>query len=129
MKIYCDMDGVLVNQTGRDRFDVMPWMPDGKALWAFLGPLKPTILSMLRPDIYERCKPQKQAWCERELGKDVEVIVTPYAVGKGPYASFGALLIDDDYAMHAPPWVRNCGTFIHHRNAAESIRQLKALLG
>lgn len=122
------MDGVLVQQTGRDGFDRMPWTHDGKELWAFIAPLKPTILSMLPKANYERCAPQKQAWCERELGVDVPVIITPDDVGKGPHASPGAILIDDGYARHAPGWIEAGGVFVHHVSAVRSIMQLKALL-
>lgn len=122
------MDGVLVRQTGRDGFDAMPWMADGRVLWEFIAPLKPTILSMLRPDIYERCAPQKRAWCSRELGPDVPVIVTPSGIGKGPHARPGAILIDDDPRTHEAGWVKAGGVFIHHVSAAASIAKLRAMM-
>lgn len=128
MRIFCDMDGVLVRQTGRADFHKMPWMPDGKELWAFIAPLRPTILSMLRPDIYEQCAPQKKEWVRRELGPDIEVVVTPDRIGKGPYAMPGAVLIDDDKFRHRPGWEKNGGIYVHHTSAAESIRRLKVLL-
>ena len=129
MRLFCDLDGVLVLQTGRDNFDKMPWMPDGNVLWQFLAPRKPTILSMLRPDIYERCAPQKRAWCARELGAEVAVVITPDSIGKGPHATPGAVLIDDDYHRHGPAWVKHGGVYVHHTSAANSIKQLRALLG
>lgn len=128
MNIFCDMDGVLVHQTGRDGFDTMPWMPGGRVLWAFIAPLKPTILSMLRDDNYERCAPQKRAWCARELGADVPVIITPDSTGKGPHAIPGAVLIDDGVMRHAPGWVKNGGIFLHHVSAAETIKRLRVMM-
>ena len=103
MKLFCDMDGVLVKQTGRDGFDLMPWMPDGKDLWAFIAPLKPTILSMLPNANIARCEPQKRAWCARELGAEVAVVITPDSIGKGPHATPGAVLIDDDFHESVTP--------------------------
>ena len=128
MKLFCDMDGVLVKQTGRDGFDRMPWMPDGRDLWAFLAPFKPTILSMLPNANMVRCEPQKRAWCARELGPDVEVIITPDSIGKGPHATPGAILIDDGLMRHSPDWIKHGGTFVHHTSAAKSIAQLRTLL-
>lgn len=128
MKLFCDMDGVLVHQTGRDGFDKMPWMPDGRALWEFIAPLRPTILSMLPTANYERCAPQKRVWCARELGADVEVIITPDNIGKGPHATPGAVLIDDGQIRHQPDWLKHGGIFVHHTSAAKSIEQLRKLL-
>ncbi len=128
LKLFCDMDGVLVKQTGRDGFDAMPWMPDGKDLWTFIAPLKPTILSMLPDANMARCEPQKRSWCARELGADVPVIITPDSAGKGPHASRGALLIDDGLMRHAPAWIAAGGVFLHHRSAPETIKSLKVML-
>ena len=129
MRLFCDLDGVLVLQTGRDNFDKMPWMPDGNVLWQFLAPRKPTILSMLRPDIYERCAPQKRAWCARELGPTVPVIIARQQYGKDALAAAhpGAILIDDDPTTHRHGWQKAGGTFIHHLGAEYTIAQLRQL--
>lgn len=128
MKLFCDMDMVLVRQTGREGFDTMPWMPDGKALWTFIAPLRPTLLSMLSPDRLERCGAQKRAWAARELGTDVPVIVASDKTGKGPYATQGAVLIDDDMHRHGPAWVKNGGIYLHHVSAADTIKRLRVML-
>lgn len=127
MKLFVDLDGVLVLQTGRDHFDTMPWMPDGKVLWDAIERRKPTVLSMLRPDIFERCAPQKRAWCARELGEEVAVIVTTIKAGKAAHASPGAILIDDDPATHRHPWQQAGGLFVHHLSAATTIAMLRTL--
>lgn len=127
VKLFCDMDMVLVRQTGRDRFDTMPWMPDGKMLWAFIAPLKPTLLTMLSPDRIERCGAQKRVWAARELGTDVPVVIASDKTGKGIYATPGAVLIDDDLHRHCQAWVAAGGIYIHHRSAARSIERLKTL--
>ena len=127
MRLFCDLDGVLVLQTGRDNFDTMPWMPDGKILWHFIKPLRPIILSMLRPDIYARCAPQKMQWCVRELGSDVTVFVTQLTIGKAAHAEPGDILIDDDQTTHQHPWQQAGGVFLHHRSAPATIAMLKTL--
>lgn len=123
--IYCDMDGVLVHQTGRKRFDLMDWMPDGRELWRFLAPLQPTILSQLMADVYEVSKPEKELWCRRELGS-VPVIVVRAEDGKFPYSAPGNVLIDDS-ERHREPWESAGGTFILHRSARQSIAELQLL--
>lgn len=128
VKVFCDMDGVLVNQTGRVRFDLMGWMPGGRELWAFLAPLKPTILSQLMADIYEVSCLEKLTWCARELGADVPVIVVRAENGKFPHCKPGDVLVDDSPHHHDRAWTAAGGIFIHHVSAAKSIEQLKALL-
>lgn len=125
--LFCDMDGVVVKQTGRDGFDKMPWMPDGRELWDFIAPLHPTMLSMLPDESMARCEPQKRAWCERELGAHVSVIITPDSCGKAPYAKRGHVLIDDS-VMHADGWARLGGIFVLHKSARQTIERLRALM-
>lgn len=127
--IFCDLDLVLVRQVGRVRFDLMGWMPDGRILWDFIKPRRPTILSQLRPDIYAVSKPEKITWCVRELGPDVPVIVARFEDGKYPHCKPGDIIIDDDAELHREKWEAAGGIFIHHRSAAESIAALKALNG
>lgn len=127
MNIFCDMDGVLVRQTGRDGFDKMPWMPDGRVLWEFIAPMGPIILSMLPDENMHRAAPQKIEWCARELGKDVAVTITPDSIGKAKYAEAGDVLIDDNQ-KHASGWIANGGIFILHRSAKASISVLQRLL-
>jgi hypothetical protein len=122
------MDGVLVRQTGRERFDLMPWMPDGKALWAFIAPLKPTLLSMRPNAVLEIGTLEKKEWARRELGPDVPVIVVPDRTGKSPHATPGAILIDDDVHRHAPAWIAKGGVYVHHVSAAETIKRLTVML-
>ena len=132
MKLFVDLDGVLVNQTGRDGFDVMPWTLDGKELWMYIKAFRPTILSQRSPDIYDRGSAQKRGWCDRELGPDVPLIVVRawyYDTLKFVYSSTGAVLIDDHYDQHQPAWVKRGGMFIHHVSAENTIRELQALLG
>ncbi len=132
MKLFIDMDGVLVRQTGRDGFDVMPWMPDGKELWEYVKPFCPIILSQLSPDIHGRGSYQKRIWCDRELGAGVPLIVVmadTHHTEKYNYSGLESILIDDHFEQHQPAWVARGGVFIHHVNTENTIRELQALLG
>jgi hypothetical protein len=125
--LYCDMDGVLVNQTGRARFDLMDWMPDGRELWDFIKPHKPRILSQLMKDIWDVSRHEKRIWVERELGAGVPVTVVRAEEGKHPYSGPGAVLIDDSI-KHKSDWEAKGGIFVHHLTAERSIEQLRKIL-
>ncbi len=126
------MDGVLVHQTGRDGFDTMPWMEDGKELWEYIKAFSPNILSQLSPDIYDRGSEQKRVWCDRELGVDVPLIVVradTFHTAKFVYAGEDAVLIDDHAAQHQQAWEQRGGIFIEHKSARSTIKRLQELLG
>ena len=132
MNLFIDMDGVLVRQTGRDGFDTMPWMADGKALWEYVKAFQPTLLSQLSPDIYDRGSVQKRVWVDRELGVGVGLIVVRawyYETLKFVYSGTGAVLIDDHAAQHCWAWEKRGGVFIHHTDADSTIEKLCAVLG
>jgi hypothetical protein len=127
VRIFCDMDGVLVRQTGRRGFDLMPWKDDGRVLWDGIQHLYPTLLSKRPDDLLAEGYREKRLWVSRELGINVPLIVVPDSLGKGPYCLSGDVLIDDGES-NRQPWLQRGGVFIHHRSAAESLRQLKAML-
>lgn len=132
MNLFVDLDGVLVRQTGRDGFDTMPWMEDGKELWEYIKAFQPTILSQLSPDIYDRGSQQKRVWCDRELGIGVKLIVVradTFHTAKFVYAGTGAVLIDDHPAQHREAWERRGGIFIPHQDADSTIEKLCSVLG
>lgn len=131
MKIFCDLDGVLVHQTGRDGFDQMPWMPDGKELWEYVKQFNPTILSQLSPDIYTRGSAQKRVWVDRELGKGVPLIVVmadTLHTAKWKHSGQRHVLIDDHKEQHRPAWVLWGGVFIHHIDTRTTILKLKDVM-
>ncbi|KAL3795036.1 hypothetical protein HJC23_006357 [Cyclotella cryptica] len=95
-KVFCDLDGVLVDfdsgvrqlLDGRGPDDVspgllwgriaqtdfytnLPWLPDAKVLWEQLKtlPVLPDILTGVPR--HKRSKEEKFAWCKRELGVEV----------------------------------------------------------
>jgi hypothetical protein len=90
-KVYCDMDGCLVNfekgvrmllKTGSSNldkrlmwegisqaprwFEQLEWQMDGKRLWGAIKHLRPDILTGV-PDI-QSSRVEKFNWCKRELG-------------------------------------------------------------
>ena len=94
-KIFCDMDGVLVdfdagvrklskgiaaNELQKRRmwgligrakkfYERLAWMKDGRELWDAIRHTKPDILTGVPS---QKCaRTQKYAWCRRELGVDV----------------------------------------------------------
>lgn len=96
-KIYCDLDGCLVNfekgvqtllNTGSSNldkrtmwdsisqvpnwFDKLEWTMDGRRLWNTIKHLNPDILTGV-PDI-ESSRIDKFNWCKRELGLDEQIV-------------------------------------------------------
>jgi hypothetical protein len=155
IKLFVDLDGVLVDfdrgvreATGRlpreqekkrmwpalarvpGFYDGLAWLPDGKSLWERLAPLGPTILTGLPMGGWAR--PQKLAWCGRELGLDVPVIACmsrekAVRARAATPADQRPLLIDDREAL-GPPLREIGGLFIHHRSADETLAELEKLL-
>lgn len=103
----------------------LPWMSDGRLLWEFVKPYKPTILSGV--PMGKWAAPQKLHWCTRELGHDVPVI-TCMAREKHTYClDENCILIDDRAYKARKPWERAGGIFIHHVSAEQTIAQLREL--
>lgn len=152
-KIFCDLDGVLVDfnagvqrELGRHPQDLSPsymwsrlgrlrkgggfysnleWTTDGKELWKFILPYQPTILTGLPRGNW--AANQKRNWCARELGPSIPV-VTCWSRDKHLHCKFsGSILIDDRIELQNA-WVQKGGTFVHHTSAKQSMILLKQLL-
>jgi len=148
-KIYCDMDGVLVdfdkgyyNLTGTEAsFDTdpkqfwepiskagaafwikLPWMPDGKQLWDYIKQYNPDLLSA--PSREESSKMGKRIWVKRELPGTKLILRS--ADRKQEFATPNSILIDDR-ADNIQRWKDAGGIGIVHTSAADTIQQLKDL--
>lgn len=103
-----------------DFFDTLELMPDAMELFEAVRHLKPVILTGLPRGKW--AEPQKRRWAERHF-PGVEVITTSAAL-KREHCSPGDALVDDrDKYRHL--WEAAGGVFIHHRNAASSIAELR----
>jgi hypothetical protein len=148
-KIYCDMDGVLVDfdkgyeeLTGaKASFDTpkeefwepiskagaafwikLQWMPDGKQLWNYIKPYNPDLLSA--PSREESSKIGKFTWVKRNLPGTKLILRS--AERKQEFATPNSILIDDR-ADNIQRWKDAGGIGIVHTSAADTIQQLKDL--
>ena len=150
-KIYCDMDGVLVDfdrgykeltgispkglenqdpaefwkpitQAGAQWWIRLKWMPDGKALWDYIKQYSPDLLSA--PSREESSKIGKRIWVKREL-PDVKLILKP-ADEKYQYATPTSILIDDRQSNIAQ-WNQVGGIGIFHTSTQNTIKEVQKL--
>jgi len=147
-KLYLDADGVLANfdegvrrllgmlpkeferKRGRGAFwrelakapgfyANLPEMPDARQLFEAVAHLKPTILTGL--PLGKWAAPQKVAWAAEHFPG--VPIITCMARDKHRHMEPGDVLVDDR-EDHRAAYEAHGVVFIHHRNAADSIRQL-----
>jgi hypothetical protein len=148
-KIYCDMDGVLVDfekgykeLTGKETsYSTSPeefwepitragaafwiklqWMPDGKQLWEYIKQYNPDLLSA--PSREESSKIGKFTWVKRNI-QGTKLILRS-AERKQEFATPNSILIDDR-ADNIQRWKDAGGIGILHTSAADTIQQLKDL--
>jgi len=149
-KIYCDMDGVLVDfnkgykeltgedLTGEHRNDTdfwdpitkagydfwfnLEWMSDGKRLWKYIEKHNPKLLSA--PSRQEDSRVAKLDWVYKEL-PGVHLILRS-AKHKKDFATPTSILIDDRLD-NIQGWREAGGIGIHHVSTKHTIDQLKVL--
>ena len=149
-KIYCDMDGVLVdfdkgylkltghklngehrsddhfwdpiNDAGYDFWINLEWMNDGKRLWNYIKKYNPEILSA--PSRQNESRVAKHNWVERELPGTHLILRS--AKHKKDFAGPKNILIDDRID-NIQGWRDSGGIGIHHVSAKHTIDQLKVL--
>eukprot|EP01012_Entosiphon_sulcatum_P031287 TRINITY_DN3924_c0_g1_i2.p1 TRINITY_DN3924_c0_g1~~TRINITY_DN3924_c0_g1_i2.p1 ORF type:complete len:1006 (-),score=130.86 TRINITY_DN3924_c0_g1_i2:8-3025(-) len=107
-------------------YDQLPWMPDGKKLWAEISSLEPAPVILTGLPRADWAAPQKKKWCARELGP--VTVVTCMAKDKPRYCEGPSSILIDDNADTGVAWTAAGGTFILHTSADETIRQLRKLL-
>jgi FMN phosphatase YigB (HAD superfamily) len=149
-KIYCDMDGVLVdfdkgykdltgveldgehrsddhfwdpiNDAGYDFWINLPWASDGKRLWTYIEKYSPELLSA--PSRQTESRVAKNDWVNRELPGTHLILRS--AKHKKDFAAPNAILIDDRLD-NIQGWRDAGGIGIHHINTKHTIDQLKSL--
>jgi hypothetical protein len=146
-KIYCDMDGVLVDfdrayfeltgekasfgtdpnkfwepisKAGAAFWIKMQWMPDGRDLWNFIKLYNPELLSA--PSREESSKIGKFTWVKRNVPGTKLILRS--AERKQEFATPNSILIDDR-ADNIQRWNDAGGIGIHHTSAESTIKQLK----
>jgi predicted kinase len=151
-KLYCDMDGVIVDfEEGYDRltgrkapgvhstYDKenfwqpiadagskfwadLKWMPDGQQLWDYIKPYNPSLLTA--PSREESSRIGKQEWVDKNIPGTS--IVFKYAKDKKDLASPNAILIDDR-KDNIQQWIDAGGIGILHTSTLSTQKQLQKL--
>ena len=101
-------------------FGELPLLPDAMELYETVRHLQPIILTGLPRGNW--AEPQKRRWAERHF-PEVEVITTSAAL-KREHCHPGDALVDDR-EKYRRLWEEVGGIFIHHRDAAISINELR----
>ena len=150
-KIYCDMDGVLVDfesgyekltgidlkgeyrpgvedfwkpieQAGVKYWASLKWMPDGKQLWGYIKQYTPELLSA--PSKSESSKIGKYVWVKNNLPGTK--LILRYASRKKELANPESILIDDRQ-VNIDQWEAAGGIGILHTSTDNTIQQLQKL--
>ncbi len=155
VKIFCDMDGVLVDLLGSikkylgksklnqkliDNFfyqDAGPnaefwaecgWEAGGKQLWKYIKSHKPQILSAC-PSVCnkdENVIKGKVQWCQNNLDISKSQVNVVQRREKKNFAGKNIILIDD-HKKNIREWENAGGTGVLHINTNSTIKQLKGL--
>jgi hypothetical protein len=153
MHIFCDLDGVIVDfeQGFKNRFSIthdsvtepemwrhinsadrwwhdLPLMWDAKVLWEFIAPYNPSILTGCPKSGFEAADQGKRELCRRELSETVEVI-TCFSRNKPLHMKQPGDILIDDLHKNIKRWNEAGGVGILHRNAYDTIKKLKVVLG
>jgi hypothetical protein len=107
----------------RNFYGTLPEMPDARLLFDGVRHLKPTILTGL--PIGKWAAPQKIDWAAAHFPG--VPIITCMARDKHKHMKCGDVLVDDR-ENHRAVYEKAGVVFIHHKNAADSLRQLAKIL-
>lgn len=149
-KVFCDLDGVLVDfikgyydltgydMTGQHRTDPnfyepinaagysfwinLEWMKDGKKLWKYIEKYDPMLLSA--PTKKDDSRVGKMDWVKRELPSTKLILRSPG--NKKEFASSTSILIDD-LSSNVEQWIEAGGIGILHVSTETTIQELKKL--
>jgi hypothetical protein len=103
----------------KDFYVTLPLLPDARELFDAVKHLEPTILTGL--PLGNWAAPQKVRWAAEHFPGTK--IITTMARDKYKHMT-GLDVLVDDRADHRDKWEAAGGTFIHHKNARDSLKQL-----
>ena len=103
----------------KDFYATLPLLSDAMVLFEAVRHLEPTILTGL--PLGDWAAPQKVRWAARHFPGTK--IITTMARDKYKHMT-GMDVLVDDRADHRERWKAAGGTFIHHKNARDSLAQL-----
>jgi predicted kinase len=151
-KVYCDMDGVLVDfergyndltgkktpgvdstynkddfwgaitKAGAKFWANLNWMSDGQQLWGYIKQYNPELLTA--PSREESSRIGKLAWVDKNIPNTP--IIFKQAKDKKDLAEPNAILIDDR-KDNIQQWIDAGGIGIRHTSAESTIKQLQKL--
>jgi predicted kinase len=151
-KVYCDMDGVIVDfehgydrltgrkapgvdstydkndfwaaitKAGKNFWANLEWMGDGQQLWNYIKQYNPTLLTA--PSREESSRIGKQEWIDKNLSGTP--VVFKQAKDKKDLAEPNAILIDDR-KDNIQQWIDAGGIGIRHTSTESTIKQLQKL--
>ena len=98
----------------------LPLKDDAMELFDAVRHLDPVILTGLPRDNW--AADQKVRWAAKHFPGTR--IITTMARDKRDHARDGDVLVDDQL-RHSARWIEAGGVFVHHRNAAQSLRELR----
>ena len=113
---------IIDHQIGLRFWRGMSWMPEGKELWSYIKPYKPTLLTA--PSWHNSSREGKQLWVEDHISGTS--IVFKQAKQKSDLAGPNKILIDDreDTIMN---WKHKNGIGILYTSTEQTINELKQL--
>jgi hypothetical protein len=156
--LFCDMDGVLADFEGAYKaihgtvppmgkpldpdtvgkasfWADMGWAPGGEALWSFIRPLSPTLLtanpgyvgdSATEAAVKVPCEAGKREWVDRHISPNQRMVVErdkPSLIVPGK-----TCVLIDDMAHNLGPWNAAGGIAILHVAAKQTISKLIGLV-
>lgn len=147
-KIFCDLDGVLVdfergfeinngmhprsisepemwkriNSRERHWHD-LPALPGALQLWARISNYSPTILTGCPRGGFKIAEEGKREWCSRELGLHVPVI-TCFSKDKQLHMNEPGDILIDDMLKNCTRWEEAGGRAIHYTSVDAALAQL-----
>ncbi len=110
-------------------FAHLPWMADGKRLWAYISKHNSHILSAHTKSWQPTSKQDKMTWINSNMNPKPTEINLVLRKQKQDFAKKNGIpnILIDDYPENIREWEAKGGIGILHKNAADTIARLKKL--